>query len=313
MSDAHAELLSVVSRLLAARERKPGTLVRLSQPTLISVCDIARDELLKTPALLNIPPPIYVATGLSGHFFDLLKLFETVGYPPSSRFLFLGGYVGSGPQNIESLALLLAYRILYPESVFLLRGPAEFSSVNEENGFRSECSRRYSVRLWQIFNDTFSALPIAASIGDKLFAAAGGPARDINIEFLQSLERPLTHPGSVAELFLSRPDRDSDAWADGVYGPKQAQEWLDAAGFDVFVAAGECGLEFPFEPERRVVRISSEHGRGVKGCVMDVGEGFECSFVGAEATERRVAEKRSEVEELIEKKNTRFVRCNRKW
>ena len=312
MSDPHEQLLAVVRRLLDVWTRKPGTLVRFTQPTLISVCDIARTELLKAPTLIDIPPPVYVASGFGGHFFDLLSLFERVGHPPASRFLFLGGYVGAGTQNVEALTLLLAYRILYPDSVFLLRGPSELADVNAANGFRAECAARYSIRLWNIFNDTFNALPLAASIGGKIFAAASGLAREH--DFLGDIERPIARlEGPAAELLGARPDSDADGWVGGRFGVQQAREWLDAAGFDVFVCAGPAGLEFPFEPERCVVRIGSEADVGAKGCVMEVGEGFECAFVEIGAMERRAAQKRSELDALLAAKNPRFAAKNRKW
>ncbi|PWA74429.1 serine/threonine-protein phosphatase PP1 isozyme 7 [Artemisia annua] len=45
---------------------------------------------------------------------------NTVDYPPRSNYLFLGDYVDRGKQGLETICLLLAYKIKYPNNFFLL-------------------------------------------------------------------------------------------------------------------------------------------------------------------------------------------------
>ena len=66
---------------------------------------------------------------------DLLRLFEYGGFPPEANYLFLGDYVDRGPQGLECICLLLAYKIKYPENFFMLRGNHECSSINRIYGF----------------------------------------------------------------------------------------------------------------------------------------------------------------------------------
>lgn len=128
---------------------------------------------------------------IHGQYYDLLRLFEYGGFPPEANYLFLGDYVDRGKQSLETICLLLAYKIKYPENFFVLRGNHECASINRIYGFYDECKRRYNIKLWKTFTDCFNCLPIAAIIDEKIFTMHGGLSPDLNsMEQIRRVMRP---------------------------------------------------------------------------------------------------------------------------
>lgn len=142
---------------------------------------------------LNI---IYLECTILNIQVTFIRLFEYGGLPPKANYLFLGDYVDDrGKQSLETICLLLAYKIKYPENFFLLRGNHECASINRIYGFYDECKRRFNVRLWKAFTDSFNCLPVAALIDDKILCMHGGLSPELaNLDQIRILPRPTAIP-----------------------------------------------------------------------------------------------------------------------
>ncbi|KAL6323773.1 hypothetical protein AAG906_002241 [Vitis piasezkii] len=235
----------IINRLREVRLR-PGKQVQLSESEIRQLCVVSREIFLKQPNLLELCAPIKICGDIHGQYSDLLRLFDYGGFPPQANYLFLGDYVDRGKQSLETICLLLAYKIRYPENFFLLRGNHECASINRIYGFYDECKRRFNVRLWKIFTDCFNCLPVAARIDDKILCMHGGLSPDLhNLDQIRNLQRPTDVPdtGLLCDLLWSDPSNDIQGWGmndRGVsytFGPDKVTEFLEKHDLDLVCRA----------------------------------------------------------------------------
>mmetsp|Transcript_25925 Transcript_25925/g.67221 ORF Transcript_25925/g.67221 Transcript_25925/m.67221 type:complete len:204 (-) Transcript_25925:588-1199(-) len=152
-----------IRQLVAVKDDRPGTEVHLAEEDVLWLARTSRGVFLEQPMLLELHAPLNICGDTHGQYHDLLRLFEVGGFPPAANYVFLGDYVDRAKQSIETIALLLCYKIKYPETFFLLRGNHECSALNRIYGFYDECKRRYSIKLWRVFGDCFNCMPVGDS------------------------------------------------------------------------------------------------------------------------------------------------------
>jgi len=106
-----ADIDSVIERLLEVRGSRPGKQVQLTELEIRYLCVKSREIFVNQPILLELEAPIKICGDIHGQYYDLLRLFEYGGFPPEANYLFLGDYVDRGKQSLETICLLLAYKI----------------------------------------------------------------------------------------------------------------------------------------------------------------------------------------------------------
>lgn len=252
-----ADLDDYIRRLVdAAYSGKVTKTVCLKNAEITAICNASRELFLSQPALLELSPPVKIVGDVHGQYPDLIRMFEMCGWPPDSNYLFLGDYVDRGKQSLETIMLLLCFKLRYPENFFLLRGNHECANVTRVYGFYDECKRRCNVKVWKTFVDTFNTLPIAAIVAGKIFCVHGGLSPSLtHMDDIRNIARPTDVPdyGLLNDLLWSDPsDMDSDWEANerGVsycFGKKVIMEFLHKHDFDLVCRAHmvvEDGYEF---------------------------------------------------------------------
>ena len=77
---------------------------------LIAAC--ASSCMLLCPSMGEMfTPPLRRTGDIHGQYSDLLRLFEYGGFPPEANYLFLGDYVDRGKQSLETICLLLTFKV----------------------------------------------------------------------------------------------------------------------------------------------------------------------------------------------------------
>ncbi|KAI0348089.1 Metallo-dependent phosphatase [Trametopsis cervina] len=193
----------------------------LKNNEITAICQAAREVFLGQPTLIELSPPVKIVGDVHGQYSDLIRLFEMCGFPPAANYLFLGDYVDRGKQSLETILLLLCYKIKYPENFFLLRGNHECANVTRVYGFYDECKRRCNIKTWKAFIDVFNCLPIAAIVASKIFCVHGGLSPSLHsMDDIKRIQRPTDVPdyGLLNDLLWSDPSDNTADWEDNERG-----------------------------------------------------------------------------------------------
>ena len=258
---------SILERLLSVRGNKPGKTVDLKEEEIKYLIDKSMIIFKEQKMLIELEAPLRVCGDIHGQYYDLLRIFEHCGYPGEFNYLFLGDYVDRGKQSLETICLLLAYKIKYPLKVHLLRGNHESSVTNRIYGFYDECKRRYNVRLWRNFTELFNYLPVAALIDEKILCMHGGLSPDLrNLSSISDISRPTEIPdsGLLCDLLWSDPDKEvldfdeNDRGVSVVLGEKIVQEFNRKNDLDLIIRAHQVVDDgYEFFAQRQLITIFS--------------------------------------------------------
>ncbi|XP_006287216.2 serine/threonine-protein phosphatase 7 inactive homolog [Capsella rubella] len=145
---------------------------------------------------------VIVVGDLHGQLHDLLKIFDQSGRPSQNQcFVFNGNYIGRGSWSLEVFLVLLAWKILMPENVFLLRGSSETRVSAEELDFLKDICDRYGEHGPMLYSkciDCFKMLPLASVISNSVYTTHGGLFQNPRVQ--KDTVNPSMLLGSLEEL-----------------------------------------------------------------------------------------------------------------
>lgn len=125
--------------------------------------------------------PCYIMGDIHGNLEDLLTLEKCVWKQipcVGSNYLFLGDYVDRGQWGFECTLYLIAFKILCPNKVTMLRGNHEVRLLQAHYSYKKECVLKYGeilgLKVWELTNKIYDRLPVCATVDDAIYCAHGG-------------------------------------------------------------------------------------------------------------------------------------------
>ncbi|XP_059168083.1 serine/threonine-protein phosphatase 2A catalytic subunit beta isoform-like [Physella acuta] len=188
----------------------------LSEAQVKSLCDKAREILTRESNVQAVTCPVTVCGDIHGQFYDLLELFKVGGRLPNTNYLFMGDYVDRGYHSVETVSLLVALKVRYPNRITILRGNHECRMSTQVYGFYDECLLKYgNSNVWKYFTDLFDYFPLTALVNGTIFCLHGGLSPSIDtLDHIRVLDRfqEVPHDGPISDLLWSDPE-DRNGWS----------------------------------------------------------------------------------------------------
>ncbi|KAK3391037.1 serine/threonine-protein phosphatase pp2a catalytic subunit [Podospora didyma] len=269
------------------------TCKQLAEVDVQRLCEKAREVLQDESNVQPVKCPVTVCGDIHGQFHDLMELFKIGGPNPDTNYLFMGDYVDRGYYSVETVTLLVALKIRYPQRITILRGNHESRQITQVYGFYDECLRKYgNANVWKYFTDLFDYLPLTALIDNQIFCLHGGLSPSIDtLDNIRALDRiqEVPHEGPMCDLLWSDPD-DRCGWgisprgAGYTFGQDISEAFNHNNGLTLIARAHQLVMEgYNWSQDRNVVTIFSApnycYRCGNQAAIMEIDEHLKYTFL----------------------------------
>lgn len=224
----------------------------LPERDLRRLCEKAKELLMEESNVQPVQAPVTICGDIHGQFHDLLELFKIGGEIPRTRYVFMGDYVDRGFNSVETIQLLLCFKVKYPGHITMLRGNHETKNISSVYGFYDECVRKYgNANPWKYCNEVFEYLPVGAVVEGRIFCIHGGLSPSLKtVDQIRMLDRVNGDPneGPLCDLMWSDPD-DIDTWsmsprgAGWLFGGRVTSQFNHINKFDLVARAHQLVME----------------------------------------------------------------------
>uniref|UniRef100_A0A8R1DZ28 Serine/threonine-protein phosphatase n=2 Tax=Caenorhabditis japonica TaxID=281687 RepID=A0A8R1DZ28_CAEJA len=271
--------------------------------TTIEECEISdliaecNQVFTRQPMMIECAPPVSIVGDIHGQFGDLMRIFNTIGFPPEVNYLFLGDYIDRGQFSVETMLILMCIKMKYPENFILLRGNHETKLINRIYGFYDDLNKRFGTpRLYDDFTKMFEQMPLTGLVGKRILCMHGGLSNDLmnakSLDILNAFARPLhdpPNPSLAIDVLWADPDVNTKGFKANIrgcsctFGPDVVAQTCEKFQLDLIVRAHQVvqdGYEF-FANKKLVTLFSAPHYCGQfdnAGAIMQVSPTMVCSF-----------------------------------
>ncbi|KAK7284725.1 hypothetical protein RJT34_19477 [Clitoria ternatea] len=259
VSDSSHDLDDQISQLMQC---KP-----LSEQQVRALCEKAKEILRDESNVQPVKSPVTICGDIHGQFHDLAELFRIGGKCPDTNYLFMGDYVDRGYYSVETVTLLVALKVRYPQRITILRGNHESRQITQVYGFYDECLRKYgNASVWKTFTDLFDFFPLTALVESEIFCLHGGLSPSIEtLDNIRNFDRvqEVPHEGPMCDLLWSDPD-DRCGWgisprgAGYTFGQDISEQFNHTNSLKLIARAHQLVMDgFNWAHEQKVVTIFS--------------------------------------------------------
>ena len=98
---------------------------------------------------------------------------------------------------------------MFPQNIYLIRGNHECRSLNANYGLKAECLKKYNLNVYDLANECFDYLPLAAIVNDSVFCVHGGISPKISrADEIDDFVKEKHVEGEIADLLWSDPSNN---------------------------------------------------------------------------------------------------------
>jgi protein phosphatase len=220
---------------------------------IVALCTAVREAFAHESLLLDITTPVTVVGDLHGQLLDLFRILQIHGLPHTTKYLFLGDFVDRGDFSFELVTLIFLLKVIFRDSVYIIRGNHEFEDVCSTGGFGQELDLIFrNPIVFYSFIKAFSQIPIACLIDRNVLAVHGGIGPDlVSIQALREIARPISaFDDSVLDSVLwSDPSDDIDLYERSQrgtgyqFGQSAFRAFVESNGLRAVIRGHECVSE----------------------------------------------------------------------